>query len=76
VVCGSEYKISEKEEHIQKHTRKGQERKVKQEVLHRLEDYHKKETKQTYLVKPIVEPEELDLHFDPNVFEVIQEIIY
>lgn len=76
VVCGAEYKASEKEQHIQKHTRKGQERRLNQEVFHRLEDFHKKEGKQSYLVRPIVEPEEVEVSFDPNVFEVIQEIIY
>ena len=40
------------------------------------EYHHKNEAKQNYLVKPIVEPEEVDMHYDPNVFQVIQETIY
>lgn len=36
VVCGAEYKLSEKDQHIQKHVRKGHEPTISQETLKRL----------------------------------------
>jgi hypothetical protein len=76
VVCGGEYKVSEKDQHIQKHVRKGHERGLNQEALLRLQDYHKKESKPALLFKPIVEPEEVEMSYDPNVYQLIQEVIY
>lgn len=69
VICGSEYKASDKDKHLERHQRK----KVVEEIP--VASSYIPTTK-TYKTRPIVEPEECYVKAEPTVYNLVTHIDY
>jgi hypothetical protein len=75
-LCECEYKTSEKDEHIKKHMRKSSLSPIKKDVTDKLNAYRKEngEAKKGYTIKPIVEPEDYNVQYEPTVYNLVKEV--
>jgi hypothetical protein len=73
VICGSEYRGSERDEHLKKHIRKGNFGNNVEKY-----DYVAKTSgkNRNYIIRPIIEPEEHNIQYEPIVYNLVQEIFY
>lgn len=75
VICGENFKGSEREEHLKLHMRRPSEHSRIEGVSSILQERSERGRKH-YIVKPIIEPEEHIVGYEPIVYDVVDEIVY
>lgn len=72
VICGEDFRGSERDEHLKRHIRKSN----LEPNIEKIDYLTKTSSRRNYVVKPIVEPEEHNIQYEPMVYNLVQEIVY
>ena len=72
VICGQEYRGSDRDQHLKLHIRKGN----FEPTMEKVEYIQKTSSKKNYITKPIIEPEEHNMQYEPMVYNLVQEVVY